>query len=108
MTSDSVLFFASQTRMCKHFQTLQVCPFGDRCNFSHGDEELRPSPPPSTQRKSKRSKQPACIKTKMCKNFVQVCSRFLLRISPYPISHQPYTHLQSAARAHNHALLLYM
>lgn len=30
--------------ICKHWEKLGSCPFGDECHFAHGDKELRPFP----------------------------------------------------------------
>ncbi|RLN95472.1 hypothetical protein BBJ28_00007262 [Nothophytophthora sp. Chile5] len=30
--------------ICKHWEKLGNCPFGDECHFAHGDKELRPFP----------------------------------------------------------------
>eukprot|EP00286_Rhodomonas_abbreviata_P015081 CAMPEP_0181315846 /NCGR_PEP_ID=MMETSP1101-20121128/15587_1 /TAXON_ID=46948 /ORGANISM="Rhodomonas abbreviata, Strain Caron Lab Isolate" /LENGTH=439 /DNA_ID=CAMNT_0023423069 /DNA_START=284 /DNA_END=1603 /DNA_ORIENTATION=- len=32
-----------KTRKCKNWEQSGACPFGDRCNFAHGDAELRPA-----------------------------------------------------------------
>lgn len=33
-----------KTELCKNFQAGEVCVFGDRCCFAHGEEELRAAP----------------------------------------------------------------
>ena len=30
-----------KTSLCKKFSTTQVCPYGDKCQFAHGAQELR-------------------------------------------------------------------
>jgi hypothetical protein len=30
--------------ICKHWEKLGSCPFGDECHFAHGEQELRPYP----------------------------------------------------------------
>uniref|UniRef100_M4BLQ1 Cleavage and polyadenylation specificity factor subunit 4 n=1 Tax=Hyaloperonospora arabidopsidis (strain Emoy2) TaxID=559515 RepID=M4BLQ1_HYAAE len=30
--------------ICKHWEKMGSCPFGDECHFAHGDKELRPFP----------------------------------------------------------------
>lgn len=30
--------------ICKHWDKMGSCPFGDECHFAHGDKELRPFP----------------------------------------------------------------
>jgi len=32
-----------KTTLCAHFQAGGTCPFAERCNFAHGEEELRPA-----------------------------------------------------------------
>ena len=31
-----------KTVLCRHFQHTNECPYGDRCNFAHGHQDLRP------------------------------------------------------------------
>lgn len=33
-----------KTELCKNFQAGEVCAFGDKCCFAHGEEELRAAP----------------------------------------------------------------
>jgi hypothetical protein len=30
--------------ICKHWEKLGTCPFGDECHFAHGEKDLRPFP----------------------------------------------------------------
>ncbi|EKX32664.1 hypothetical protein GUITHDRAFT_55757, partial [Guillardia theta CCMP2712] len=30
-----------KTRLCTKWQTTGSCPYADRCNFAHGDQELQ-------------------------------------------------------------------
>uniref|UniRef100_A0A7S0EY75 C3H1-type domain-containing protein n=1 Tax=Hanusia phi TaxID=3032 RepID=A0A7S0EY75_9CRYP len=75
-----------KTRICKNWKETGFCRFGDRCNFAHGDSELRtvsPSVVEAAARPAAR-KQECCpqdkptvgvvaaarnYKTQMCKNF---------------------------------------
>ncbi|PNH12927.1 Zinc finger CCCH domain-containing protein 39 [Tetrabaena socialis] len=36
---------ARKTRLCDKFMTLGACPYGDKCTFAHGMEELRAAAP---------------------------------------------------------------
>lgn len=38
----------AKTVLCTRFTSPEGCRFGDRCNFAHGDTELRPRPPRGT------------------------------------------------------------
>jgi hypothetical protein len=87
-----------KTRMCKNWEQTGTCLYAGRCNFAHGEEELRsasgtaaapasaPAPAASTQAVSptpasrpstrrqieEESERPAQLyKTRMCKNFEQ-------------------------------------
>ena len=31
-----------KTVLCKKFMVNQSCPYGDKCQFAHGEQELRP------------------------------------------------------------------
>jgi hypothetical protein len=84
-----------KTRMCKNWEQTGSCLYAGRCNFAHGEEELRsasglaatPSPAatqalptpasrPSTRRQiEEEPERPAQLyKTRMCKNFEQMGS----------------------------------
>jgi len=30
-----------KTSMCRHYEATKTCQLGDRCNFAHGEQELR-------------------------------------------------------------------
>ena len=31
-----------KTMMCKHYNTTQGCSYGEKCQFAHGPQDLRP------------------------------------------------------------------
>ena len=90
--TDSLFY---KTRMCKNWEQTGDCMYGSRCNFAHGEEELRsatgavssaptitssaptsqPASPtpvsrPSVRRQTEEDERPAQLyKTRMCKNF---------------------------------------
>merc|ERR1719373_1470343 len=39
--NQSLLSDKFKTEMCVKFQQLGACPYGTRCNFAHGEDELR-------------------------------------------------------------------
>mmetsp|Transcript_37811 Transcript_37811/g.96650 ORF Transcript_37811/g.96650 Transcript_37811/m.96650 type:complete len:385 (-) Transcript_37811:223-1377(-) len=74
-----------KTRLCNNWMT-GSCRFGDKCNFAHGESELRSAdaamlafssqgagaPAPAPRGGGSRGEgPPANFKTRMCKNFVQ-------------------------------------
>jgi hypothetical protein len=85
-----------KTRMCKNWEQTGTCLYAGRCNFAHGEEELRsasgaavaappaasqplspaPASRPSTRRQiEEEAERPAQLyKTRMCKNFEQMGS----------------------------------
>ncbi|KAI9907925.1 hypothetical protein PsorP6_003241 [Peronosclerospora sorghi] len=40
--------------ICKHWEKMGSCPFGDECHFAHGDQELRPFPKGEKEEKEAR------------------------------------------------------
>lgn len=50
-----------KTELCVKFMEQGQCPYGARCRFAHGTEELRLKPKPKQYR------------TKPCNNFLRVC-----------------------------------
>lgn len=40
--------------ICKHWEKIGSCPFGDECHFAHGDTELRPFPKGEKEEKEAR------------------------------------------------------
>jgi len=79
-----------KTRRCKNWDQNGSCPFGDRCNFAHGDADLRPAdaavlaltskpavrkqPEGEAERWDRRpnqGKSTGNYKTRMCKNWEQ-------------------------------------
>jgi len=43
----AAVFF--KTRRCKNWEQNGACPFGDKCIFAHGDDDLRPADPSALQ-----------------------------------------------------------
>lgn len=38
---DTKLSAVYKTRMCKNYEKTSTCKYGERCNFAHGEHELR-------------------------------------------------------------------
>ena len=59
--------------MCKHYNTPQGCTYGDKCQFAHGPEELRPYNPnilnEGAMDMSKNQKNIINYKIVKCKNY---------------------------------------
>ncbi|KAK3266633.1 hypothetical protein CYMTET_24754 [Cymbomonas tetramitiformis] len=48
----------AKTVLCTRFTSPEGCRFGDRCNFAHGDTELRPRPPRGTSPRGSGNRDP--------------------------------------------------
>ncbi|KAF4034349.1 Development and cell death domain [Phytophthora infestans] len=44
--------------ICKHWEKMGSCPFGDECHFAHGETELRPFPKGEKEEKEARAGRP--------------------------------------------------
>ena len=63
-----------KTLICKHFNTPQGCSYGDKCQFAHGESELKPFEGKilnQTQANSNKNKQTSVLNYKIvkCKNW---------------------------------------
>ena len=61
-----------KTVLCKHFGQSGTCSYGDKCQFAHGFQELKPIGSMGTEPKSNVSKvapNPSNFKIVKCKNW---------------------------------------
>ncbi|CAO3661681.1 unnamed protein product [Rhizopus stolonifer] len=60
-----------KTRLCERFETEGSCPYGPKCNFAHGIDELRGKTEPRFEKEEVTTDGNQLFKTKLCEKFMR-------------------------------------
>lgn len=60
-----------KTRLCERFETEGSCPYGPKCNFAHGIDELRGKTEPRFEKEEVITDGNQLFKTKLCEKFMR-------------------------------------